>query len=127
MLWFVVDPVPVDVEKPPQTSSSEKTGAVTETTTGRTTPAAETKQETGISEKTADGAVVSRKSAENEAVADDVVADEEEDDAANHVHGIPLILLAFGLCVTTFLIGLDQMIIATVSSVLFSSDGCQLG
>jgi len=39
--------------------------------------------------------------------------EEEDDGTANHVHGIPLILLAFGLCVTTFLIGLDQMIIAT--------------
>jgi hypothetical protein len=44
---------------------------------------------------------------------DQVVDDEEEESGAHHVHGIPLILLAFGLCVTTFLIGLDQMIIAT--------------
>ncbi|KAF2667948.1 DNA repair protein RAD50 [Microthyrium microscopicum] len=42
-----------------------------------------------------------------------VVDVEEEEDTSHHIHGIPLILLAFGLCVTTFLIGLDQMIIAT--------------
>jgi hypothetical protein len=39
--------------------------------------------------------------------------DEEEEDGAHHVSGVPLILLALGLCITVFLIGLDQMIIAT--------------
>jgi hypothetical protein len=49
------------------------------------------------------------------AVPDDAVVDDEEaeEEGAHHVTGIPLMLLAFGLCVTTFLIGLDQMIIAT--------------
>lgn len=38
---------------------------------------------------------------------------EGEDDAEHHVHGIARVLLVFGLCITVFLIGLDQMIIAT--------------
>ena len=39
--------------------------------------------------------------------------DGPEDHAAHHVHGIARIILVFGLCATTFIIGLDQMIIAT--------------
>lgn len=39
--------------------------------------------------------------------------DAPEDGAAHHVHGISRIILVFGLCATTFIIGLDQMIIAT--------------
>jgi fucose permease len=39
--------------------------------------------------------------------------DAPEDNAAHHVHGIARIILVFGLCATTFIIGLDQMIIAT--------------
>jgi hypothetical protein len=37
----------------------------------------------------------------------------ETDEGANHVHGAARIALVFGLCVTTFLVGLDQLIIAT--------------
>jgi hypothetical protein len=37
----------------------------------------------------------------------------EPDEGANYVHGAARIALVFGLCVTTFLVGLDQLIIAT--------------
>ncbi|KAE9977253.1 hypothetical protein EG328_002148 [Venturia inaequalis] len=41
-------------------------------------------------------------------------ADEEEvEDTTHHVHGLARFVLVFGLCVTSFLIGLDQLIIAT--------------
>lgn len=42
-------------------------------------------------------------------------ADDEEEleDTTHHVNGLPRVILVFGLCVTTFLIGLDQLIIAT--------------
>lgn len=48
----------------------------------------------------------------------DVAATEQdeaapEDNAAHHVHGLARLILVFGLCATTFIIGLDQMIIAT--------------
>jgi hypothetical protein len=39
--------------------------------------------------------------------------DEDKNDGAHYLTRVPMLLLAFGLCVTTFLIGLDQMIIAT--------------
>jgi hypothetical protein len=39
--------------------------------------------------------------------------EEEPDEGANYVHGAARIALVFGLCVTTFLVGLDQLIIAT--------------
>jgi hypothetical protein len=39
--------------------------------------------------------------------------DGPEDDEAHHVSGLPRLILVFGLCATTFIIGLDQMIIAT--------------
>jgi len=38
---------------------------------------------------------------------------EETENTTHHVYGIARIILVFGLCVTTFLIGLDQLIIAT--------------
>jgi hypothetical protein len=38
---------------------------------------------------------------------------EEAEDTTHHVHGAARFILVFGLCVTTFLIGLDQLIIAT--------------
>lgn len=37
----------------------------------------------------------------------------EQDEGAHYVHGAARIALVFGLCVTTFLVGLDQLIIAT--------------
>lgn len=37
----------------------------------------------------------------------------DDDDGANYVHGAARIALVFGLCVTTFLVGLDNLIIAT--------------
>jgi hypothetical protein len=51
-------------------------------------------------------------------VADEAAGGEAEDDedkngGAHYLTRVPMLLLAFGLCVTTFLIGLDQMIIAT--------------
>lgn len=36
-----------------------------------------------------------------------------DDDGAHYVHGAARIALVFGLCVTTFLVGLDNLIIAT--------------
>jgi hypothetical protein len=54
--------------------------------------------------------------------------DAPEDNAAHHVHGIARIILVFGLCATTFIIGLDQMIIATaipkITTLFKSLDGC---
>jgi hypothetical protein len=40
-------------------------------------------------------------------------SDEQRAVEAHYVHGPARIALVFGLCVTTFLVGLDQMIIAT--------------
>jgi hypothetical protein len=37
----------------------------------------------------------------------------EEDEGAHYVHGAARIALVFGLCITTFLVGLDNLIIAT--------------
>lgn len=37
----------------------------------------------------------------------------EDDEGAHYVHGAARIALVFGLCVTTFLVGLDNLIIAT--------------
>lgn len=37
----------------------------------------------------------------------------EDDVGAHYVHGAARIALVFGLCVTTFLVGLDNLIIAT--------------
>lgn len=37
----------------------------------------------------------------------------EEDEGARYVHGAARIALVFGLCITTFLVGLDNLIIAT--------------
>jgi Fe2+ transport system protein B len=45
------------------------------------------------------------------------VQDTPDDHATHHVYGIARIILVFGLCSTTFIIGLDQMIIATVVSL----------
>jgi hypothetical protein len=48
-----------------------------------------------------------------EAAAAQMLAD-EEDMGAHYVHGWKLYCLSLGLCITTFLIGLDQSILATV-------------
>jgi hypothetical protein len=37
----------------------------------------------------------------------------EDDEGAHYVHGAARIALVFGLCITTFLVGLDNLIIAT--------------
>lgn len=51
-----------------------------------------------------------------------------EDNEAHHVSGISRIILVFGLCATTFIIGLDQMIIATaipkITTLFGSLDEC---
>ena len=49
----------------------------------------------------------------DEAAGGETVEDADKEDGAHYLSSLPLMLLAFGLCVTTFLIGLDQMIIAT--------------
>lgn len=38
-------------------------------------------------------------------VVDNGAEDDEIDEKANHVHGIPMLILAFGLCIVVFLIG----------------------
>jgi hypothetical protein len=48
-----------------------------------------------------------------DAAAAQLLAD-EEDMGAHYVHGWKLYCLSLGLCITTFLIGLDQSILATV-------------
>jgi hypothetical protein len=48
------------------------------------------------------------------------------DDGANYLKGWSMAVLCIGLCVTTFLVGLDMMIIATAIpkiSTLFQSSG----
>lgn len=39
--------------------------------------------------------------------------DVEDDEGAHYVHGAARIALVFGLCISTFLVGLDNLIIAT--------------
>jgi hypothetical protein len=59
-------------------------------------------------------------------LADNGSKDIDEEDSIHYVTGVPLIFLAFGLCVTIFLVGLDQMIIATAIpkiTTLFNSLG----
>lgn len=44
-----------------------------------------------------------------------------EDDGAHYVHGAARIALVFGLCIVGFLVGLDNLIIATASFSIFES------
>jgi hypothetical protein len=93
----------VPVEKNgPETATNHATNATNE----HYTP-----NEKHISQNSANVEQTEQAVAAGDTVVDD--GDEGGQEGAHYVTGLALALLAFGLCVTTFLIGLDQMIIAT--------------
>ncbi|TLD37961.1 Autophagy-related protein 18 [Venturia nashicola] len=54
--------------------------------------------------------VVKEKAVDKEEAVD---TEEKDEDTTHHVHGLARLIFIFGLCVVTFLIGLDQLIVAT--------------
>jgi hypothetical protein len=95
----------------------EKQAAATSETEKGTHPALSSVDEKhlpGTSEKASSVAATSdEKHGITTSDEDDTAAAAAAEDGTAHLNGWPRIILVFGLCATTFIIGLDQMIIAT--------------
>lgn len=96
--------------------ADEKQAAVASETEKGTHPAlssVDEKQWSGSSEKDSVAAASDEKNGVTTSDQDADAAAAAAEDGTAHLNGWPRIILVFGLCATTFIIGLDQMIIAT--------------